>query len=421
MERMRGEATVVFVTDQLPYPPRNGITLPCFNYLRLLSQRYKIRLVLLSDYDAPIDIELLTRNEQLFGCIEIVNFSRRSRLGRVVGEVRGQFMYQHGWVADGATALEFSEPGLVIVSPMSAVAKFDALGGLEASAGRVRLAAVNDCTAAEYYTRPLMAGLSGKKALKAWLDRVRSWRIGQIEGDLLAKFDAVAIQTSKDKEYLSQFSGRDFTSKILICPNGVNEDLFKVSPRTYSGVGFRVLFLAELSGEYAETVEWLVKHVWPRVHDSVKGANLLIVGKGASRSLRALFAETSGVEHKDFVDSLTEVYESVDVVFCPVFKGFGLINKALEGMAAARPVVGGAAAFNGIAGFEAGMHGVVLSGREPGAAADALIAALMDSEGSQQLGLRARALVCENFNWETTVKRIERLLCMTLPGECEIA
>lgn len=35
-----------------------------------------------------------------------------------------------------------------------------------------------------------------------------------------------------------------------------------------------------------------------------------------------------------------------------VFKGYGLINKALEAMASGVPVIGGAAAFNGVEGFE---------------------------------------------------------------------
>jgi len=36
---------ILFVLDQLPYPPRNGVTVPTYNYLRGLAERHDVSLL----------------------------------------------------------------------------------------------------------------------------------------------------------------------------------------------------------------------------------------------------------------------------------------------------------------------------------------------------------------------------------------
>jgi len=92
-----------------------------------------------------------------------------------------------------------------------------------------------------------------------------------------------------------------------------------------------------------------------------------------------------------------------------VFKGYGLINKVIESMAAGVPVVGDPSCFNGILGFTNGRHGIVANN------ADAFVKEtlkLFDNPMKRRdIAKSARTLVRKNFSWEkkirTIVKRIE--------------
>ena len=93
----------------------------------------------------------------------------------------------------------------------------------------------------------------------------------------------------------------------------------------------------------------------------------------------------------------------------PVFKGYGLINKVVESMAAGVPVIGTADSFNGMPDFANGRHGIVVNN------ADSFIEESLKLLGNpmkrKDIAFAARALVRDKFSWddriETLVKRIE--------------
>jgi glycosyltransferase involved in cell wall biosynthesis len=177
-----------------------------------------------------------------------------------------------------------------------------------------------------------------------------------------------------------------------------------------------VLFVAELSGEYGPVAEWLCRAVWPRVRAAVPGARLTVVGRGAGPALRRCLAGTPCAEHFEFAADLAPLYVRSRVVWSPLWKGFGLINKTLEAMAAARPVVGGLAAFNGISGFVDGVHGRGLSRPDPHAMADATAQLLRDAPRAAAMGAAARELVRDAFRWERTAERLREALAGAAPG-----
>ena len=142
------------VTDQLPYPPRNGITLPIFRYIEGLSSSHDVRLVLLVDGEKPPTPAALATNEQRYGAICKVELQRREPWRRVMGELLRSEMYQHGWNALPNELRKLPpQPNCILVSPMSAVAKWRSCGGQDRLRDCIHLAAVNDCTTAEYYYR----------------------------------------------------------------------------------------------------------------------------------------------------------------------------------------------------------------------------------------------------------------------------
>ena len=413
---------LLVVADQLPYPPRNGATLPLVNYLDQLGRTHELRLLLLRDVDRPFDAAERADNERRFGPLLEATVLRRGRVRRIVDELRGRGMYQHGWRAadtQALSALAEQEPGWrtapVLATPLSALARWQAVrAALPGWQPRRTVVVVHDCTAAEYRWRwrSPQAGMLGR--VKAWSHWLRAPRVALAEAALLSAADRVLVQTEADREAMRCLVGPDTASRTALAPNGVRSGLFDLvaglSPAP------RVLFVADLSGEYGPVAEWLCRAVWPRVRAAVPGARLTVVGRGAGPALRRCLAGTPCAEHFEFAADLAPLYVRSRVVWSPLWKGFGLINKTLEAMAAARPVVGGLAAFNGIAGFVDGVHGRGLSRPDPHAMADATAELLRDASRAAAMGEAARELVREAFRWERTSERLREALAGAAPG-----
>jgi glycosyltransferase involved in cell wall biosynthesis len=296
----------------------------------------------------------------------------------------------------------------VLVSPISSLARWRAVrAALPRWRARRTVVAVHDCTAAEYRWRwrsPQPGALGRAKAWSHWL---RAPLVARAEARLLAEVDAVLVQTEADRAAMRQLVGADTAARTQLAPNGVRPDLFDIDASP--GANADVLFVAELSGEYAPVVAWLCRSVWPRVRAGHPAATLTIVGRGADAALKQLLADSEGVTHIEFAADLAPLYGRSAVVWSPLWKGFGLINKTLEAMAAARPVVGGLAAFNGIAGFADGVQGVGLARPDAEAMAAATVSLLREPARAQALGVAGRELV-RGFRWERTAEVIRTAL-----------
>lgn len=400
--------TILMVVDQLPFPPRNGVTLPTFNYAEGLMKSSRLSLVLLVDEASSVDRAALAENEAIFGEIAVLRVRKKNKLRRVVDELLGRDMFNQGWECIDASAMSAEATAdVLLVSPYSAAAKWLAADTCRPDRFDCRIAAVSDCTAAEYYYRCTQDFGGLKLRLKAWLDRIRASRVAVAERRTLANFDHILMQTKVDQQLMKSLVGNGVAAQVAIVPNGVRSEFFEVRR---SEISRKAVFVAELSGEYASVADWLVRTVWPLVLEKSSIAELLIVGKGASAELREAIRCVGRAEHIEFVEDLRTVYEGAAVVVCPVFKGYGLINKALEAMASGVPVVGGAAAFNGIEGFVDRVHGFVCRPRNTEDFALAISELISNTAKAEQIGSSGRLLIKDQFLWTSAVKRIEALM-----------
>jgi glycosyltransferase involved in cell wall biosynthesis len=409
LDREMGQAALpvlLMATDQLPYPPRNGITLPFYNYLMGLQAHYQLRLVLFVDADHPPDPQAWADNEARFGAIVQVPLRRRSKWRRLAGELRGAEMFQHGYQLAAAALPTLPAAERLLISPMSAVAKWRSSGLAAVAAVPLAVAALNDCTAAEYYFRGSQSFGGWKGRLKGLLDRLRTPLVARVEARLLQPYQHLLLQTQTDADLMGRLVSSELARRVQLAPNGVRLDYFELTPAASSR---QIVFVAELSGEYAAIAHWLVQEVWPLVAAGDADCRLLMVGKGASPALQQAIASAQRVAHVSFVPDLTDVYGQSMMALSPVFKGFGLINKTLEAMAAGLPVVGGVAAFNGIAEFR-DRHNGIAAPRTTQQFAQAILSLSQDSERRRQVGLAGRAAVASQFRWETTVAAIHTLL-----------
>ena len=119
------EDRILVVTDQLPYPPRNSVTLPLFHLVEQLRRSHAVQICLLQGEGSEDQRPWLADNERRFGPVIRVVLPRRGLMARIWGELTGRDMVEHGWRAwshgipkELDTAADDAQ---VLVTPLSAV------------------------------------------------------------------------------------------------------------------------------------------------------------------------------------------------------------------------------------------------------------------------------------------------------------
>ena len=337
---------VKFVVDQLPYPPRNGITIPIWGYLRLMAKNNSIDLVILCDEEVDIPT-LPERLVELCSSISVVRRTRRSKFVIALHELllhRASFVnYKYG--AELTLIGVPSRPDVALASPIGCIdyiaraepASLPVISGIS----DLYISVISDSANAQLRAGRLLAGL---------LNRMRYTLLRYLEGKALRRASVFLVQTDRDREWSKKLYPPDLWTKAFVLPNGVGPEL-SLPKRTLPAPEPRILFItSHYIPLYADAVRWIVKNVWKDVQRRVPDARFTLIGRGLtdhSDLARALEVDPS-LEYLPYVEDLSEIYRRTRVLVVKINKSYGFINKVAEALAMGIPVVGDQSAFNGL-------------------------------------------------------------------------
>lgn len=379
---------LLLATVHLPFPPRNGVTLPPAALARGLSARGHA--VEVAWFQAPeVPVEGLEETREAVEAVHAVPLATRSLPRRAVGQLLGRRPAFDRWDLAGGGRWPGRRPDLLWATPRSCLGAALALRSREGWAGTPLVAAVND----------VWTGVVGRRRDRGGGGTGLHPGLRRSEAALLGRADRVVVQSGYDERVAVERLGLD-PARVARLPNGVPEALFDLPlDRPREAVGW----VGDATNpHYRHTTERLLARVWPRVRADHPEARLYLAGPGTGTLAGA---GEDGVEARGFVPSLEDVYRPLRVLVAPVFKGHGRINKVAEAMAAGVPVVGDATAFHGMDGFQAGVHGVVVPGWE--GLAPAVGALLADPRRAKETARAARTLASASFRWSDRVDRVE--------------
>jgi glycosyltransferase involved in cell wall biosynthesis len=223
-----------------------------------------------------------------------------------------------------------------------------------------------------------------------WLHALDARKAARLERQQLADYD-IAVSCSDDDAAVLQASG---ARRVIVAPNGVSLSTFRVTPVPTAP---RVLFPGTL--DYVPNIDgasWLCSEILPRVQAAVPSVELEIVGRRPAAEVRALGGLSGVTVHGD-VPTLVPFFESARVVVVPLRLGSGTRLKALEAMAAARPLVGTAIGLAGL-GIVDREHALIAD--DAGAIAAALVDLLTDDRLAADLAMSGHALVERLYGWD---------------------
>jgi glycosyltransferase involved in cell wall biosynthesis len=225
----------------------------------------------------------------------------------------------------------------------------------------------------------------------------------RLEREALGRYERV-ITCSEDDAATLRALDPDAPASISVVPNGVDLSAFAVTPVPEAP---RVLFPGTLN--FAPNVDgarWFVHNVWPTVQDAFPAAELRIAGRAPTAEVHEL-GRVEGITVLADVASMVEQFEWSRAVVVPLRIGTGTRLKALEAMAAARPVVGSSIGLAGIGAVD-GLNARVAD--DPDAFARATIQILDDDRVAAGLAHAGRAHVEAQYGWDQIGSQLVELV-----------
>lgn len=217
------------------------------------------------------------------------------------------------------------------------------------------------------------------------------------EGAAVDRADLTLVVTEADAAGLPP-------DRVEVVPNGVDVDVGAGLP-TGPPPTPRVLLPGTLFyGPNVDGARWYVDEVWPAVRAEIPAAELVLAGRGPTAEVRALADRPGVAVHADVPDMAAEM-AAARVVVVPLRYGTGTRLKALEALAAPRPLVGTTVGLAGL-GIEDGVHARVAD--DAAGLARATVAALADDDTA--LVERGRALVQDRHTWDAQADRLLTVL-----------
>ena len=381
-----GEARVVAVTSEPPWPLNSGGHIRTFHMLAALSRQTRLRVVCpaYSSQHAAIDA-LRARGIDMVPCYVSDRTVYREAV-RLLGSLWRREPYvmyrRHAWAAVRRTL----ESQVRAFQPD--VLYLDHLDSLIYRSVAPRIRAAVDL----HNVYSLLVRRSAQ-------EERRKWRAAFLlrEARLLAAVERQSARTGDTLFTVSEQEAAHFKSlganAVHVIPNGVDCDALADLPTGRNNAP-TVLFLGTMSwGPNASAARFLVE-LLPRLRLKVPDVTMLIVGRDPPADLAAL----NGLPGIEVTGSVSEVKPYLlrgTVMAVPLDAGGGTRLKILEAFAAGLPVVSTSV---GAEGIDAIPEQHLLIAERTGFA-DALADILLSKERNQKIASEARRLARDKYDW----------------------
>lgn len=220
-----------------------------------------------------------------------------------------------------------------------------------------------------------------------WLHTRDAAKARRWQSTALAPYDRVVTVSDDDRRLLSPHL------PVSVVANGVDGREFPVTPIPAAPA---LVFIGALhTGPNVDGVRWFCTEILPHVVAAEPDATVTVVGARPTRRVADLDA-LPGVRVVADVASTVPYLQSARVALVPLRIGSGTRLKALEAMAAGRPVVGTSIGLAGL-GMENGRHALIADA--PASFADSVVRLLREDALAARLAIEGRALVDRHYDW----------------------
>lgn len=380
---------ILFLASRFPYPLTQGDRLRAYHFLRLLSKRHEITLVVpIQTYG---EYQALPLIKSYCHSVEVVPISI---ISRVLNLIKAPFLPLPWQVT-------FYEDRLIRqkVEHLLSQTSFDLV--------HTQLARMAPFTQPWKKTPKVLDFIDAlslnmdrrakqERGILSWLFNSEAKRMQHYERKLINDFHQLFVCSPVDQKKIGDFKN------LHVIPNGVDLADFpfvetKRCPNTIIFAG-NMRYFPNINAAI-----YFIQEVLPRIRSVVPDVKLTVVGPNLPSERQNQFRQ-AGVTLTGFVPSVHEYLKKSAVAIAPMQSGSGIQNKVLEAMATGTPVVSSS---YGIASLpvESGTHLLVANDSEE--FAQSVIQLLSDHKLNHHIVTNAHHLVQQNFTWEQVEKILE--------------
>ena len=401
---------ILFLTPQLPYPPRQGTALRNWGLLSNLARNHEVWLL---SFNEQATGEQVIAPELTAACHQIATFPvpQRSTLDRLRRQITSSLpdmawrLWSPGYAACLNEWVTRNHFDIVQVEGIE-LARY----ALEAAIDTRRTKIVFDDHNCEYLLQRRACETDARQPRRwhAALYSLLQWqRLRLFERRTARAAQATLCVSPQDASALAEL---DSSIRAHVIFNGINlasyTDVSAAVPATQNGG--TLVFTGKMDFRpNVDAMLWFAHDVLPIIKRSIPGVRLLIVGQSPSPRLNVLRTDpaitiTGEVSMRD----LRRYIASADVYIAPLRVGGGTRFKLLEAMAMRRAIV---STTLGCEGFEVKNGHELLIGDTAPAFAQAVVDLLGNDTMRLSLGRRAHTFVSGNYDWGVIVPQLERV------------
>jgi len=229
---------------------------------------------------------------------------------------------------------------------------------------------------------------------------IENQRLLNYERKMVENFNLSFITTQKDKDFIL----RGENKKMVVLPNGVKEELFK---REFKGKeeDWLVFFgkMDYLPNE--DACIFFAQKIFPKIKEKFPNLIFFIIGTNPTKKIFSL-QKIPGVRVTGFLQDPYYYLERAKMVVIPLRFGAGIQNKILEAMALGKTVITTFIGIGGIPEAKDGENLIVIDYKNPEEMTRKIVRLLNNEELRQEIGMRARELILENYTWDKVEKKL---------------
>lgn len=322
---------LLFITTQLPFPPKSGGVIKSFRLIEHWSQDHYVTVACLLKGDDKAHIENFTNNVPVKELITEECNVKRSGLNLVISYLKGMTLN---------IFRNFSSTFLKKIEAATAAADLIFVDHYEVYEYVKRLKPSQPVILhehnAEFVMWERLADIDSN-IVKRTILKMEASRIKKAELNFIEDADLTLAAPNDIDELVEAGADKGKFQKTY----HLGEDEMMEWPLVaFEKTESRILYVGTLTWEAnVDGLVWFLESAWPTVKAKHPSVHLDIVGKNPDQRIVDLAVNDSQITMMGFVDDLRKVYDRSRVFICPLRFGSGIKVKVLNAMYRGLPTV----------------------------------------------------------------------------------
>jgi glycosyltransferase involved in cell wall biosynthesis len=393
---------ILFLSNRVPYPIKDGQSRRTYNILKGLAERHEVYFLSLYESNDEISPQTMRHLERYCKQIEVIpSPSKKLSPSMILRLLRSLIS------ADPYSVWrQYSPTYLRRIEKVLETNKIDLIHcDILPLAYTVRKSGNTPCTLTDHdvcYLKALRISKQSRNIpLKLFLF-FESKKLRRYESKIFEHVSMGLTVSEVDKRLLNEICPK---GKFAVIENGVNIDEFK--PLSEDSERDTLLWVGGFGySPNKEAIHYFLDSIYPIIKKEVPGLKLNIVGGSVTKKIKNIACCDSSINVFGYVDDPLPYIQRSAIFIVPILSGSGTRLKTLEAMAAGKAIVTTTVGCEGIEGIDK-VHYLVAD--HPSDFAKSVVALLKNPDLRKQLGINARRLASQKYDWKIIFEKINHV------------